>query len=276
MDDAAARAAARSPPPSPRCDRLDAAAAAAAQPSGRPGCVKPAGSLGRLEALSVQLAGLAGRCPPPVPAHPAVAIFAADHGVVAAGVTPWPSGGDPPDGGRGLRRGAPPSSVLARQVGRAPGGRRRRRAGEPLAPARRRCGIGGCGRAAPIWPHGPALSRRRRGRRARRGRGRAPPQLVADGRRPARDRRDGHRQHHPGRGGRSPRSPAPRRRASPGGAPASTTPCWRVKVDVIVGRAVARVPAGADAVGCSPRWAGSRSPPWPGSWSAGRRRACRW
>ena len=36
------------------------------------------------------LAGIAGRCPPPVPAAPAVAVFAADHGVVASGVTPWP------------------------------------------------------------------------------------------------------------------------------------------------------------------------------------------
>jgi nicotinate-nucleotide--dimethylbenzimidazole phosphoribosyltransferase len=51
---------------------------------------KPPGSLGRVEALGVQLAGIAGRCPPPVPRQPAVAVFAADHGVVAAGVTPWP------------------------------------------------------------------------------------------------------------------------------------------------------------------------------------------
>lgn len=51
---------------------------------------KPAGSLGALEELSVRLAGLAGRCPPPVPARPAVAIFAGDHGVHAQGVTPWP------------------------------------------------------------------------------------------------------------------------------------------------------------------------------------------
>lgn len=51
---------------------------------------KPRGSLGRLEALSVQLAGIAGACPPPVPAPAAVVVFAADHGVVAEGVTPWP------------------------------------------------------------------------------------------------------------------------------------------------------------------------------------------
>ncbi|MDQ1514464.1 MAG: nicotinate-nucleotide--dimethylbenzimidazole phosphoribosyltransferase [Actinomycetota bacterium] len=51
---------------------------------------KPRGALGRLEALSVQLAGIAGVCPPPVPSPAAVAVFAADHGVVAEGVTPWP------------------------------------------------------------------------------------------------------------------------------------------------------------------------------------------
>ena len=51
---------------------------------------KPRGALGRLEELSVQLAGIAGVCPPPVPAPAAVVVFAADHGVVAEGVTPWP------------------------------------------------------------------------------------------------------------------------------------------------------------------------------------------
>jgi nicotinate-nucleotide--dimethylbenzimidazole phosphoribosyltransferase len=51
---------------------------------------KPAGSLGALEELSVRLAGLAGGCPPPVPTRPVVAIFVGDHGVHAAGVTPWP------------------------------------------------------------------------------------------------------------------------------------------------------------------------------------------
>jgi nicotinate-nucleotide--dimethylbenzimidazole phosphoribosyltransferase len=52
---------------------------------------KPRGSLGRLEALGVQLSGIAHTCPPPVPAPVTVAVFAGDHGVVEAGVTPWPS-----------------------------------------------------------------------------------------------------------------------------------------------------------------------------------------
>ncbi|MEK6441202.1 nicotinate-nucleotide--dimethylbenzimidazole phosphoribosyltransferase [Pseudonocardia sp. T1-2H] len=67
--DAEARAAAR--------DRLDR-------------MTKPRGSLGRVEDLAVDLAGIAGSCPPPVPEPAAVAVFAGDHGVHAQGVTPWP------------------------------------------------------------------------------------------------------------------------------------------------------------------------------------------
>src|SRR6266700_30357 len=51
---------------------------------------KPRGSLGALEDVSVRLAGLAGQCPPPLPEPACVAVFAADHGVHAQGVTPWP------------------------------------------------------------------------------------------------------------------------------------------------------------------------------------------
>ncbi|MFC5746971.1 nicotinate-nucleotide--dimethylbenzimidazole phosphoribosyltransferase [Actinomadura rugatobispora] len=51
---------------------------------------KPPGSLGVLEDLPVRLAGLAGTCPPPLPEPAAVAVFAADHGVHAQGVSPWP------------------------------------------------------------------------------------------------------------------------------------------------------------------------------------------
>lgn len=54
------------------------------------GLVKPPGSLGALERLGAQLAGIAGRCPPPVPADPAVIVAVGDHGVHAQGVTPWP------------------------------------------------------------------------------------------------------------------------------------------------------------------------------------------
>ena len=68
---------------------LDAVASAAALQR-HAQLTKPAGSLGLLEDLSVQLCGLAGRCPPPLPEPAAVAVFAADHGVHAQGVTPWP------------------------------------------------------------------------------------------------------------------------------------------------------------------------------------------
>ncbi|ROT26296.1 nicotinate-nucleotide--dimethylbenzimidazole phosphoribosyltransferase [Micromonospora sp. HM5-17] len=68
------------------CDESAMAAARALQSR----LTKPAGSLGALEELSVRLAGLAGACPPPLPEPAAVAIFAADHGVHAQGVTPWP------------------------------------------------------------------------------------------------------------------------------------------------------------------------------------------
>ena len=51
---------------------------------------KPPGSLGRLEAVGVRLAGIAGEDPPPVPRPAAVAVFAGDHGVHAQGVSPWP------------------------------------------------------------------------------------------------------------------------------------------------------------------------------------------
>jgi nicotinate-nucleotide--dimethylbenzimidazole phosphoribosyltransferase len=66
----------------------DAARAAAAERLDR--MTKPRGSLGRVEQVAVALAGIAGTCPPPVPEPAAVAVFAADHGVHAQGVTPWP------------------------------------------------------------------------------------------------------------------------------------------------------------------------------------------
>ncbi len=67
-------------------DRTAAAAAADRQDR----LVKPRGALGVLEDVSVQLAGLAGSCPPPVPQRAVLAVFAADHGVHARGVSPWP------------------------------------------------------------------------------------------------------------------------------------------------------------------------------------------
>lgn len=51
---------------------------------------KPVGSLGRLEALAVDLA-VASQSLLPVTRPRRLVLFAADHGVVAQGVTPWPS-----------------------------------------------------------------------------------------------------------------------------------------------------------------------------------------
>jgi nicotinate-nucleotide--dimethylbenzimidazole phosphoribosyltransferase len=51
---------------------------------------KPPGSLGVLEDVAAQLAGIAGSGPAPLPVPAVVAVFAGDHGVHAQGVTPWP------------------------------------------------------------------------------------------------------------------------------------------------------------------------------------------
>jgi nicotinate-nucleotide--dimethylbenzimidazole phosphoribosyltransferase len=51
---------------------------------------KPHGSLGRVETIGVQLAGIAGSCPPPIPEPATIAVFASDHGIVDWGVSPWP------------------------------------------------------------------------------------------------------------------------------------------------------------------------------------------
>ena len=76
---------------------------------------KPAGSLGQLEALAVQLAGLQGRLKPRADKL-WIAIFAGDHGVVAEGVSAYPQAVT----GQMLHNfvnGGAAISVLARQLG---------------------------------------------------------------------------------------------------------------------------------------------------------------
>jgi len=68
---------------------VDGEAAAAAR-ARHDRLAKPPGSLGALESLGARLAAVAGACPPPVPARPAVVVAAGDHGVHAQGVSPWP------------------------------------------------------------------------------------------------------------------------------------------------------------------------------------------
>jgi nicotinate-nucleotide--dimethylbenzimidazole phosphoribosyltransferase len=77
---------------------------------------KPRGSLGRLEALSIQLAGITRRCPPPVPSRKAVLVFAGDHGVVSQGISAYPQEVTPQMVHNFLRGGAA-INVLARGAG---------------------------------------------------------------------------------------------------------------------------------------------------------------
>lgn len=76
---------------------------------------KPAGSLGRLESVAVQLAGLQGQVKPSLD-QLWIAIFAGDHGVVAEGVSAFPQAVT----GQMLHNfvtGGAAISVLARQLG---------------------------------------------------------------------------------------------------------------------------------------------------------------
>src|SRR5699024_5010972 len=52
--------------------------------------IKPPGSLADLEVLGSQLAAISGTVPPPIPDDAVLAVFAGDHGVLDAGVSPWP------------------------------------------------------------------------------------------------------------------------------------------------------------------------------------------
>jgi len=76
---------------------------------------KPQGSLGRLEALSIQLAGIQGRSIPQI-RHKAIITMAGDHGIVAEGIGNWPQEVTAQmvynflSGGAGI-------NVIARQVG---------------------------------------------------------------------------------------------------------------------------------------------------------------
>jgi nicotinate-nucleotide--dimethylbenzimidazole phosphoribosyltransferase len=65
---------------------------AAAKARARQGTLtKPAGSLGRLEELSVWVAACQGECPPRQFQRARVVVFAGDHGVTAAGVSAFPA-----------------------------------------------------------------------------------------------------------------------------------------------------------------------------------------
>ncbi|WUM22267.1 nicotinate-nucleotide--dimethylbenzimidazole phosphoribosyltransferase [Williamsia herbipolensis] len=77
---------------------------------------KPAGSLGRLEEISIWASACQGVCPPAPFAHPTVVVFAGDHGVAHAGVSAYP----PEVTGQmvaNILSGGAAVNVLARQAG---------------------------------------------------------------------------------------------------------------------------------------------------------------
>jgi nicotinate-nucleotide--dimethylbenzimidazole phosphoribosyltransferase len=76
----------------------------------------PPGALGQLQDLGIRLAGMYDACPPPLPEPVAVAVFAADHGVHAQGVSPWPQEVTAQMVGN-LAAGGAVVCALARQVG---------------------------------------------------------------------------------------------------------------------------------------------------------------
>ena len=93
---------------------LDDAAMRAAQ-ARQDQLTKPQGSLGRLESLSVQLAGITGQ-PRPVLKQPVVITMAADHGIARQGVSAYPPEVTPQMVLNFLHGGAA-INVLARHVG---------------------------------------------------------------------------------------------------------------------------------------------------------------
>lgn len=95
----------------PPLDEVSIAAARSRQDT----LTKPQGSLGRLEELSIQLAGITGRERPRVP-RKAVIVMAGDHGVVRNGVSAYPAEVTPQMVLNFLRGGAA-INVLARQAG---------------------------------------------------------------------------------------------------------------------------------------------------------------
>jgi nicotinate-nucleotide--dimethylbenzimidazole phosphoribosyltransferase len=76
---------------------------------------KPAGALGRLEELSIQLAGITGQAIPRI-GRKVVVVFAADHGVTAEGVSAYPAEVTPQMVANFAAGGAA-INVIARQVG---------------------------------------------------------------------------------------------------------------------------------------------------------------
>ena len=184
---------------------------------------KPPKALGRLETLSIQLAGIQGKAQPVIE-RKAIAVMAADHGVTAEGVSAFPAEVTPgmvfnfAAGGAAINVHRPPRR-------RARAGHRRRRERRPQRRRRRAPEEGAHGHRQHGAGRGddPRAGRARHRDRRRAGRGGA-----GQGPRHRRHRRDGHRQHD-GRLGRDrgahrrarrPRSPV----AGPASAPKRCRP----------------------------------------------------
>ena len=97
-----------------RIGPLDATAMQAAR-ARQARLTKPAGSLGRLEDLAIQIAGITGQARPRLQ-QPAVIVMAADHGVTRQGVSAYPADVTPQMVLNFLNGGAA-INVLARHVG---------------------------------------------------------------------------------------------------------------------------------------------------------------
>ncbi len=97
-----------------RIGPLDDAAMTAAR-ARQDALTKPPGSLGRLEALSIQMAGITGQVQPRLE-HKVIITMAGDHGVVVEGVTAYPQEVTP-QMVRNFLRGGAAINVLARHVG---------------------------------------------------------------------------------------------------------------------------------------------------------------
>jgi len=93
---------------------LDASAQAAAR-ARQAALTKPRGSLGRLEALSIQIAGITGQALPEI-GHKVIVTMAGDHGVAAEGVSAYPQEVTA-QMVRNFLQGGAAINVLARQVG---------------------------------------------------------------------------------------------------------------------------------------------------------------
>src|SRR5713226_4327837 len=95
---------------------LDEAAMAAAR-ARQDTLTKPPGALGRLEEISIRLAGISGQ-PVPRLGRKLVVVFAADHGVTAESVSAYPAEVTPQMVANFAAGGAA-INVLARHVGRS-------------------------------------------------------------------------------------------------------------------------------------------------------------